>query len=105
MSHEVLAEKVNATMSIFRATGRGAAVSAQTISAYERGWYTWPGDDVRSALCEIFQVRTPGELGFYISRPKRRPPASVELTALAGKPPFGRSRESGGAVGSVVLRD
>ncbi|MFI5734982.1 hypothetical protein ACIA49_33025 [Kribbella sp. NPDC051587] len=84
VSQEVLAEKVNAT--IFRATGKGAGINAKMISAYERGWYTWPGDDVRSALCEIFQARTPAELGFYISRPKRRPPASVELTALAGKP-------------------
>ncbi|WP_405056862.1 hypothetical protein OG474_29500 [Kribbella sp. NBC_01505] len=85
MSQEALAEQVN--LAIYRATGHTADIEAKVISAYERGWHTWPRDEVRSALCEVLQVRTSEELGFYINRPKRRlsEPASVDLLALAGK--------------------
>ncbi|GAB3930348.1 hypothetical protein GCM10029976_031970 [Kribbella albertanoniae] len=84
LSQEVLAEKLNA--SIYRATGQVAEISSKVISDYERGWYQWPREPLRSAFCEVLGVRTPEELGFQNPRSGPRPsaPASVDLLALAG---------------------
>ncbi|GAA0597361.1 hypothetical protein GCM10009534_34670 [Kribbella sandramycini] len=82
MSQDLLAEKVNEV--IYHATGRTAEMTSKTISDYERGWYAWPRDDVRSALCQIFDVETPEELGFHDTRMRRAyARAPVDLLALA----------------------
>ncbi len=81
MSQELLAEKLNEV--IYSATGRVAEITSKMISDYERGWYTWPRDDVRSALCQIFEVETAEELGFRDTRVRRAyARAPVDLLAL-----------------------
>jgi len=75
MSQERLAELANAE--ILRATGRMGALSAKSISDWERGWYRWPAKPSRDALCAVLGVGDPKELGFDPSRAKQRPQLST----------------------------
>ncbi|WP_328522901.1 hypothetical protein [Kribbella sp. NBC_00359] len=62
MSQADLAEKVNSE--ILRATGRPGAISSKSVSDWERGWYSWPIVDVRTALREVLGAAEDAELGF-----------------------------------------
>src|SRR6266545_6530221 len=66
MSQAALADLVNAE--ILRTTGRVVVITSKSISDWERGWYTWPTEDVRSALCQVLGASGPADLGFYKSR-------------------------------------
>jgi hypothetical protein len=50
LSQAKLAELVN--HEILRATGSIGAVTAKSISDWERGWYLWPSAHVRAAASE-----------------------------------------------------
>lgn len=83
MSQAELADLINAE--IFRVTGKVAAITAKSISDWERGWYTWPWADVRSAMRNILGVATDAELGFFKKRARHgdnRPREVFSLDAL-----------------------
>ncbi|TDO51555.1 hypothetical protein EV643_103294 [Kribbella sp. VKM Ac-2527] len=69
LSQSALAEQINAE--IYRSTGRVAAVTSKSVSDWERGWYSWPSADVRSALRRILGAATDAELGFFRQRVRR----------------------------------
>ena len=61
LAHLVCAE-------IEKATGRQAAVEAQTISRIERGVITWPNRETRRALRVVLQVESDEDLGLHAKR-------------------------------------
>ena len=61
LAHLVCAE-------IEKATGRQAAVEAQTISRIERGVITWPNQETRRALRAVLQAESDEDLGLYAKR-------------------------------------
>lgn len=70
LSQASLAELVNAE--IYRSTGQVGAITAKSISDWERGWYTLPREHVRSALSKVLDVAGPEELGFHRRRTPRQ---------------------------------
>lgn len=66
LSQARLAELVN--KEILRATGSYGAITAKSISDYERGWYSWPGEHVRDALCQVLRAPDAAALGFESRR-------------------------------------
>jgi hypothetical protein len=103
LSQARLAELVNEE--ILRATGSYGAITAKSISDYERGWYTWPGQHARDALCRVLGAPDAAALGFENRRATEsesvqvRAPAvgAIALVVLAG-------RNGKGSVGQVVGR-
>jgi hypothetical protein len=83
MSQAALAELVNAE--ILRSTGSVGAVSAKSISDWERGWYSWPVAPVRAALCAVLGVGSAAGLGFRKRRMERPPRAESSYQDL-GQP-------------------
>ena len=92
LAHLVCAE-------IEKATGRQAAVEAQTISRIERGVITWPNHQTRRALRTVLQADLDEDLGLYAKRTHadaermgaRKRPDVVTLAALSAMaPPTGR---------------
>lgn len=75
-----LADLVSAE--IYRATGHVVTVDAKSVSDWECGWYTWPSEDARRALCRILQKSSSAELGFYKRREKAKPEAPISLLDL-----------------------
>jgi len=104
MSQAALADLVNAE--ILRATGRVVVITSKSISDWERGWYTWPAEDVRLALCQVLGAAGPADLGFYRSRITRTDGATlaarVEATPLPELVRNG-SRDEPAGVASVVV--
>jgi hypothetical protein len=98
-SQASLAELVNAE--IYRATGHVGAITAKSISDWERGWYSWPAAHVRSALCAVLDVRGAEELGFRRRRVARqeqaenpepklvRPDSLIDVANSEAKMPLG----------------
>ncbi len=99
LSQERLAELVNAE--IHRVTGRVGAVTAKTISDYERGWYSWPSAPVRTALCTVLGAVEPGELGFRRQWPTRSSSAAAS-TAATVVPAFASDRSSTNGLAEVL---
>lgn len=83
LSQAALAELVNAEM--FRAIGSEGGISAKSISDYERGWYTWPVEPVRAALCAVLKTAAAEDLGFYKRRAVRAPRGGQSFQEL-GQP-------------------
>lgn len=79
LSQATLAELASAE--IYRATGRVSAITAKSISDWERGWYYWPSVEVRDALCRVLKTSTPAELGFH-KRRTRRPDQRAEVASV-----------------------
>lgn len=84
LSQEQLAELVN--NEIFRATGRYGAVTAKTISDWERGWYSWPARPSRDALSVVLGAVDPAELGFRRQWPTQATRVSHRTTASRAAP-------------------
>ncbi|MFE2726830.1 hypothetical protein [Kitasatospora sp. NPDC059327] len=94
LTQEQVAAKVQARLCDLRErqehsnkrTVRHAAFDAKQLSRLETGDVTWPGRDVRNALCHVLGVATAAELGLY-SRKSRLPEGvrtSQRRTLLAG---------------------
>jgi hypothetical protein len=62
MSQARLADLVN--RAILQTTGRPGAISAKSVSDWERGWYSWPIAPVRDALREVLGASSDADLGF-----------------------------------------
>ena len=60
MSQARLAELVNAA--ILYASGRPGAITAKSVSDWERGWYSWPIAPVRDALREVLGAASDADL-------------------------------------------
>jgi hypothetical protein len=73
LSQAQLADRVNSA--ILQATGRMGAITAKSVSDWERGWYTWPIAPVRAALREVLGVAYDAELGFENRRSRASDPA------------------------------
>ena len=83
ISQATLADLINSE--IYRTTGRVAAITSKSISDWERGWYSWPAADVRSALCNALGVSEPIELGFQ-KRRRTSPDRSISPAAREVRP-------------------
>jgi hypothetical protein len=70
-----LAELVN--HEILRTTGSIGAVTAKSISDWERGWYWWLSAHVRAALCTVLEVPDAADLGFRKRRSTHDDPARM----------------------------
>ncbi|GAB3823100.1 hypothetical protein [Kribbella italica] len=79
LSQARLAELVNEE--ILRATGSYGAITAKSISDYERGWYTWPGQHARDALCQVLGASDAAALGFENRRASEGEPAQLRTPA------------------------
>ena len=79
LSQARLAELVNEE--ILRSTGTVGAITAKSISDWERGWYTWPLEYVRDALCQVLDAADAGALGFQNRRTPRPEAAPVPVSA------------------------
>lgn len=86
-----LADAANAE--IARATNTEGALTAKYISDLERGRYTWPGEFVRNALCNVLRVSDPADLGFI----HQRRPTGIALAVGLHYP-----SNAPGAIGSLT---
>jgi hypothetical protein len=77
LSQARLAELVNEE--ILRATGSVGAITAKSISDWERGWYSWPGKHARDALCKLLGAPDASALGFENRRVATAEPVQVRL--------------------------
>lgn len=100
-SQDQLAELVN--QEIQRATGSPGALTAKTISDWERGWYSWPAGPSRDALCAVLGVADPTELGFRRHWPKRTTANAAALTSEPSLVPAFAIDDSKGTLGAVDL--
>ncbi|WP_460656589.1 hypothetical protein [Kribbella endophytica] len=106
LSQARLAELVNEE--ILRATGSVGAITAKSISDWERGWYSWPGKHARDALCRVLDSPDAAALGFENRRTAVEPASAVvnaphttallDLAGLNGKGSLGQ-----GAVGRLEV--
>jgi transcriptional regulator with XRE-family HTH domain len=75
ISQARLAEMVNTQ--ILKATGRPGAITAKSVSDWERGWYSWPTALARAALREVLGVADDAQLGFENRRARVAEETSV----------------------------
>ncbi|MGW2544724.1 hypothetical protein ACWC5I_28560 [Kitasatospora sp. NPDC001574] len=75
MTHEQIAETVRKR--IKEKHGRDTSIDGRAVGRLERGAVTWPRQDYREALCWVFGVETPAEIGLYC---KKARPTTQELS-------------------------